>query len=182
MTTMTSPGVEGNPLTEFPVGGGLVAQLDKLLLDLGFTAKWAETVEFLIMAAVAFAVLTVAVGKLVPWLSGKLVGHEDRLTAPIPAVLLAPEWMVTKLLAKAGRKPGTLVYGYGESVLVLADGLQAFLAVVLRILGSVGKFRRLIACALLVLGFLSWNSGTCVADSQPCLSPVQHWSGQFAGA
>ncbi|MGW6427609.1 hypothetical protein ACWF82_33475 [Nocardia sp. NPDC055053] len=174
---MSDPLVAGNPLIELPVFGGLIAQLDKVLLDLGFTAKWAETVEFLTTAAVAFTVLTVVVGKLVPWVSGKLVGHEERLTAPVPVVLLAPEWLVTKLLVKAGRKPGAFVYGYGESVLVLVDWLRATLAVVLRILGSVGKFRRAIAGILLVLAFLSWNSGSCVADSQPCVSPVQHWNG-----
>ncbi len=171
-----------NPLTEFPIVGGLVGQLDKLLLDLGFTATWAETVEFLLLAVMTFITLTVAVGNLVPWLSDKLVGHEDRLTAPIPAVLLAPEWLVTTLLVKAGRKPGALVYGYGEGVLTLADWLQAALAVVLRLLGSVGKYRKLIAGALLALALLSWNNGSCVADTQPCVSPVQHWSEQFEGA
>ncbi|APE33960.1 hypothetical protein BOX37_08230 [Nocardia mangyaensis] len=169
--------VADNPLAELPVGGGLVAQLDKLLIDLGFTAQWAAAVEFLILAVVAFLLLSVAIGKVVPWMSGKLNGYEGRLTAPIPAVLLAPEWMVTTLLVKAGRKPGAIVYGYGEAVLALTDWLQAALSVVLRFLGSVGKFSRQIAIAVLVLGFLSWNSSSCVADSQPCISPVQHWMG-----
>ncbi|WP_327109679.1 hypothetical protein OHB12_17510 [Nocardia sp. NBC_01730] len=179
--TMTNPGITVNPLTELPFGGGLIRQFDKFLLDLGFTARWAETVEFLMIVGVVFAVLTLAVGKLVPWVSGKLAGHEERLTAPVPAVLLAPEWVITKALVKAGRIPGSFVHGYGESVLVLVDWLQAVLAAVLRLLGSVGKYGRPIAGVLLVLGLLSWNSNSCVGDSLPCVSPVQHWTTQFEG-
>lgn len=179
--TMTNPAITMNPLTEIPFGGGLIRQFDKLLLDLGFAARWAETVEFLIIVGVVFAVLTLAVGKAVPWVSGKLAGHEERLTAPVPAVLLAPEWVVTKALVRAGRVPGSFVHGYGESVLVLVDWLQAALAAVLRLLGSAGKHARPIAGVLLVLGFLSWNSNSCVADTLPCVSPVQHWTTQFEG-
>ncbi|MFD8100290.1 hypothetical protein ACFV24_12195 [Nocardia fluminea] len=166
-------------MTELPVGGGLIRQFDKFLLDLGFAERWAETVEFLIIVGVMFAVLTLVVGTLVPWASGKLAGHEERLTAPVPAVLLAPEWVVTKTLVRAGRAPGTFVYGYGDCVLVLVDWLQAALAAVLRLLGSVGKYGRPIAGALLVLGLLSWNSNACVADIVPCMSPAQHWTTQF---
>ncbi|WP_181699996.1 hypothetical protein [Nocardia sp. GTS18] len=179
--TMTNPGITVNPLTEIPVGGVLIRQFDKLMLDLGFTVWWAQTVEFLIIVGVVFAVLTLAVGRLVPWVSRKLAGHEERLIAPVPALLLAPEWLVTKALVRFERVPGPFVYGYGESVLVLVDWLQATMAALLRLLGSAANHGRPIAGVLLVLGLLSWNSNSCVADTLPCVSPVQHWTAQLEG-
>ncbi|WP_297625722.1 hypothetical protein [Nocardia sp.] len=178
---MTNPDITVNPLIEIPFSGGLIRQFDKFLLDLGFAVRWAETVEFLVIIGVLYAVLSLAVGKLLPWVSSKLAGHEERLTAPVPAVLLAPEWAVTKVLVRAGRVPGSFVHRYGEIVLVLVDWLQAALAAVLRLLRSLGKHGRPIAVVLLVLGFLSWNSNSCVADTLPCVSPVQHWIAQFEG-
>ncbi|MFE7719705.1 hypothetical protein ACFU44_11770 [Nocardia rhizosphaerihabitans] len=177
---MTSPFPVGNPLIELPVAGGLVAQLDKLLLDLGYSVWWAETMEFMILMIVLFAVTTAVFERLIPWLSDKLLGQAGLLTAPVPAVLLAPEWLVTKLMIRSGYTPGRIVFGYGDGVLLLTDGLEAGLTTVLRFFGAVGKYGRPIACLLIVFGFLSWNSSSCVRDSESCVSPAQHWSRQLA--
>ncbi|MFE3725436.1 hypothetical protein [Nocardia sp. NPDC059154] len=176
--TISSRSLADSPLTDFPVAGNLVAQLDKLLADFGFSAWWAESVEFIVLVVTLFFVLQVLVGKLVPWLSEKLLGRVDLVTAPVPALLLAPEWVVTKFVVRSGRAPGPFVYSYGDGVLALADGLEVVVTAVLRVLTTVGKHRRLIAAVLVILGFLWWNSGTCVGDSRPCVSPAGQWSHQ----
>ncbi|MGS2805889.1 hypothetical protein [Nocardia sp. MW-W600-9] len=176
---MTSLSPAGNPLIELPLVGGAVAQLDRLLLDLGYSIWWAETMEFMILMIVLFAAVTAVLGRLLPWSCAKLIGHVGLLAAPVPAILLAPEWLVTKLIVRSGRAPGRIVYGYGSGVLLLADGLETGLSTVLRLLVRVGTYGRPIACLLIVLGFLSWNSAACVRDSVPCVSPAQHWSKQL---
>ncbi|WP_280396123.1 hypothetical protein [Nocardia brasiliensis] len=165
----------GNPLVELPVVGDLVALIDKFLLDLGFSAWWAESIEFVVLIVILFVALTAVIGKLIPSLSDKLLERPGHLTAAIPAVLLAPEWLVTKSLGRLGRAPGRVVYGYGEVVHAVADGIRHVAVAVLQLLRKVGRFPHLIVGLLLVLGLLSWNSESCAGESRPCVSPVQQW-------
>ncbi|WP_336081109.1 hypothetical protein [Nocardia sp. SSK8] len=182
-TMMASPTPVGNALAELPLIGDFLGQVDRLLLDLGYSVWWAQTIEFMILMTVLFVVLTTVLGRFVPWVSKALAHRTDRLVAPLPALLLAPEWVATTLIVKFGGTPGRVVYGYGDGVLLLADGVQALLAGGLRILGVIGRFGRPITCLLIVLGFLSWNSGSCVGgESQTCVSPARHWSQQLDDA
>ncbi|WP_278263547.1 hypothetical protein [Nocardia sp. AG03] len=170
-------------MTELPLIGGILGETDRLLLDLGYSVWWAQTVEFMILMIVLFVALTTLLGRFVPWVSDALVRRADRLVAPLPALLLAPEWVATTLKVRLGGTPGRVVYGYGDGVLLLVDGVQALLTGGLRILGVIGRFGRPITCLLIVLGFLSWNSGSCVGgDPQTCVSPARHWSQQLDDA
>lgn len=173
----------GNALAELPLVGDFLGQVDQLLLDLGYSVWWAQTVEFMILMIVLFVVLVTLLGRFVPWMSAELVRRTDRLVAPFPALLLAPEWLATTLIVKFGGTPGRIVYAYGDGVLLLEDALKALLTGGLRIFGVIGRFGRPITCLLIVLGFLTWNSGSCVGDgSETCVSPARHWSQQLDDA
>lgn len=171
----TDAPVPENPLIDLPLVGWPVALLDKLFIDLGHSAWWAQTMEFMILMIVLFAVATMVLGRIVPWLSAELRAQARWLVAPVPAVLLAPEWLVTKLIVRFGKTPGRIVHGYGDSVLLLASGLETGLIMMARLLGGVGRCGRPIACLLIVFGFLVWNSASCLPDSVTCVSPVQQW-------
>ncbi|MEV2226296.1 hypothetical protein AB0E01_41530 [Nocardia vinacea] len=162
-------------MIDFPIAGDAVALSDKFLLDLGLSALWAETIEFAVLMIVFFVVLVSILGRLVPWLSKRLFEPARQLVATVPALLLAPEWVVTKLLRRFGRAPGPMVYSYGEGVFALTDGIRLFVSEALQLLGALGRFSRPIAGVVVVAGVLLWNSGSCVDSSNPCVSPVQSW-------
>ncbi|MFI6173300.1 hypothetical protein ACIBCN_41435 [Nocardia sp. NPDC051052] len=162
-------------MTALPLLGGVFESLDKFLLDLRFSMGWAETIEFLVLVVGLFLTLVVAFGRLIPWLATALLESADQWIIAVPAVLLAPEWLITRFLRKLGRPPGPIAYSYGDGVLVFADGTRVVATAVLRLIRSTGRVPRSIAAVLLVLGFLSWNSGTCVDHTAPCVSPVQQW-------
>ncbi|MBF5000270.1 hypothetical protein IRT45_24295 [Nocardia sp. BSTN01] len=165
----------GSSLTTLPLLGGPIGVLDDFLLDLEFSEFWAATVEFVIAAIVLFGILTVVVGILIPRLSNRLCKRTDLVAAAASTVLLAPEWLITRLLIKSGRRPGRIVYTYGYGVLALADGLRIVVDAALRRLAGVGKYRHWVAGLLLVVGLLSWNSVSCAGDSKPCISPARQW-------
>ncbi|GAB0107429.1 hypothetical protein JMUB6875_64230 [Nocardia sp. JMUB6875] len=177
---MTNPLVAGNPLTGLPLVGSVIGWLDKYLLDLRFPLGSAEAIELLVLIVVLFIVLTSVVGRLIPWLATRLLESSGRWITVVPAVLLAPEWLVTRFLGRLGRPPGRFVYSYGDGVLALADCILVVMTAVLRMIRSGAKASRTIAAVLLVLGFLLWNSRTCVGDTAPCVSPAQQWV-QVAG-
>ncbi|MFC9997134.1 hypothetical protein [Nocardia sp. NPDC127526] len=178
---MSSSSTAENPLLDLPIVGDLVALFDKCLLDLGFSVWGAESVEFVVLTTVSFAVLTAVVGRLIPYLSDRLINSAGQWAAAIPALLLAPEWLVTKLLGRFGRAPGSMLYGYGDGVFALTDAIGRLVVVVLRLLGRAGKFPHLTVSLFFILGMLVWNSESCVGESDPCVSPVQQWI-QMAGA
>lgn len=174
-TTMSSPSTAANPLLDLPVAGDLVALLDKYLIDLGFSAWWAESVEFVALMVVLFVALTAIVGKLLPLLSDKLLERVDIFVEVVPAVLLAPEWLVTKSLVRLNRAPGCFVYGYGDAVHALADAARQVIVAALRLFGTVARFPRSTVGLLLVMGLLFWNSEYCAGEAYQCVSPVQQW-------
>lgn len=127
-----------------------------------------------------FAVI--ALFLLIAWLL-RMAPAIDRLLGPLGSglatlgglVALVPEYAITTLLRRSGRRPTGVVYLYDEIVEFLVTmGRRAFRAGVAGLLGD-KRTRRWVALLAVVFIVGIGNAGACPDPPGSCQKPVRAW-------
>lgn len=165
-----------SPLAGLPLFGGLVELLDTAIAQLGFPLWLRGFVELVIVALLAYMVLRLLATQALPWLGTALVGPVVGVAELLRAVLLVPDYAISLLFRQVFKRiPPEFLYGYGVLVMGAVDGVQSFARRGLPTLSITRRANKALLTALVVLGFLAWNSSECVPAAEACVSPVAYW-------
>ena len=169
-----------NPLSAVPLLGSLIGKVDEVAGQLGLPLWLRAMVEMAITASLAFLLLRLLTSRVLPWASTVLVGPTVSLAEGLRVALLLPDLAISRLSRRFGRIPPEAVYAYGRVVMTVIDAIQQFFRRILPTLEHVRRARRWMLIALLVLGFVVWNSVSCDSGSgSTCRTPVSVWSASF---
>ncbi|WP_160097248.1 hypothetical protein [Kibdelosporangium aridum] len=170
---MTSEQTATNPLTDFPVVGGVVQAADSLLRDLNIPLWLAQVVELAGLLLLLHVLLTQVFRRVLPWLAPLLDEALAWTFDRIAMLLLVPELVSTRIRTRKGKPPLSTAYTYGDSVVSLANAAKSVAHVVLDVLPRMRTAPPLVPAMLVFVIALVWNSETCTGD--PCVSPATQW-------
>ncbi|MGW5051620.1 hypothetical protein [Actinokineospora sp. NPDC004072] len=165
------------PVDGLPVLGDLAHLADTAARGLGMPFWLRGVAVGALVAVLLYVGLRLLVAHLLPKAEALLAGPLTAVLEGVRAVLLLPDLGAAWLWRRLGRIPPEVVYAYGAVVMTVVDGTQKTVRTILPMLGAAHQVKRWMLGALVVLAFVAWNGGECVAGSGPgCVSPADQWA------
>jgi hypothetical protein len=172
-----------SPVADVPLLGDLVGLLDGAAADLGMPFFLRTFAEFVAGWVLAYLLLRVLTGRLLPWAGTALLVPAMMVTQAVVVVLLLPDLGISRRARRSGRTPPEFVYGYGAAVIGVVEAVENLLRRALPKLALTRLIRPWLLILLLVAWFLVWNDAGCAAGTgASCVSPMEQWLSSFGGS
>lgn len=170
-----------SPVADVPLLGDLVGLLDGAAADLGMPFFLRAFAEFVGAGVLAYVLLRVLTGRLLPWAGTALLVPVMMITQAVVVVLLLPDLGISRRARRSGRTPPEFVYGYGAVVIGVVEAVEGLLRRTLPKLALTRSMKPWLLILLVIAWFLLWNHVDCVGTGTSCVSPTQRWLSSFFG-